>query len=196
MKKYGFEITWKNILVMIICIGVNVGLKTMAVKMKLPFWLDSVGTCGSACLLGPIAGALVGLLTNTISVFTVGISTLIFAIANVLIGIIVGLCEINGFNKTIFGALCTGLITSFIGVTISVIIYVSVNKFTIGNVWGQALYEMISNYHFGNYFSLICGECFIDLPDKILTLVTVYVVLKVFKLRQWISGEKIEEAAV
>ena len=54
------------------CIGINYLGKLFASVLKLPLWLDSIGTCIGAVLGGPIIGAVCGAANNLIYGFTTG----------------------------------------------------------------------------------------------------------------------------
>ena len=48
------------------CIGINYLGKMFASLLKLPLWLDSIGTCIGGCLGGPIIGGICGAANNLI----------------------------------------------------------------------------------------------------------------------------------
>ena len=52
------------------CIGINYLGKLFASVLKLPLWLDSIGTCIGAVLGGPVIGAVCGAANNLIYGFT------------------------------------------------------------------------------------------------------------------------------
>ena len=52
------------------CIGINYLGKLFASVLKLPLWLDSIGTCIGGCLGGPIIGAICGAANNLIYGFS------------------------------------------------------------------------------------------------------------------------------
>ena len=52
------------------CIGINYLGKLFASVLKLPLWLDSIGTCIGGALGGPIIGAICGAANNLIYGFT------------------------------------------------------------------------------------------------------------------------------
>ena len=65
------------------CIGINYLGKLFASVLKLPLWLDSIGTCIGGALGGPIIGAIYGVANNMISGFTTGDSiTLVYALTS------------------------------------------------------------------------------------------------------------------
>ena len=47
-------------------VGINYIGKLFAGVLKLPLWLDSIGTCLAACLAGPVVGAIAGAANNLI----------------------------------------------------------------------------------------------------------------------------------
>ena len=65
------------------CIGINYLGKLFASVLKLPLWLDSIGTCIGGALGGPIIGAICGAANNLIYGFTTGDSiTLVYALTS------------------------------------------------------------------------------------------------------------------
>ena len=74
------------------CIGINYLGKLFASVLKLPLWLDSIGTCIGGALGGPIIGAICGAANNLIYGFTTGDSiTLVYALTSLGIGLVVGI---------------------------------------------------------------------------------------------------------
>lgn len=115
-----------NILIVFIGIIVNFTLTFIILISKTPFlFLDSVGTVLSAVLLGPIYGAIVGILSNLIISIFLSYSHLNFAIVNALIGIIIGIIS-RKFKFNIMTAITSGLIigivSSMLGIPISIIL--------------------------------------------------------------------------
>ena len=83
------------------CIGINYLGKLFASFLKLPLWLDSIGTCIGAALGGPIIGAICGAANNLIYGFTTGDNiTLVYALTSLFIGLVVGIMARIGFMKT------------------------------------------------------------------------------------------------
>ena len=61
--------SWVGWFVIVICVGLNLLGRTIASGYEIPFWFDSIGTILAAVVLGPIAGAVCGLLLNAIISF-------------------------------------------------------------------------------------------------------------------------------
>lgn len=82
------------------CIGINYLGKLFASVLKLPLWLDSIGTCIGGCLGGPIIGAICGAANNLIYGFSAGDNiTLIYALTSLGIGAAAGIMARLGFMK-------------------------------------------------------------------------------------------------
>ena len=82
-KIFKTKLTTATIVLIPACIGINYLGKLFASLLKLPLWLDSIGTCIGACLGGPVIGAICGAANNLIYGLTTGDNiTLIYAFFN------------------------------------------------------------------------------------------------------------------
>ncbi|MBQ8826936.1 MAG: hypothetical protein IJ007_07580 [Oscillospiraceae bacterium] len=163
-----------------VCIALNIAGRSIALNFGLPFWLDTAGTCLSACILGPVYGAVTGLISNlAIGVFDL-LSVLYFAI-NIGIGIIVGIASRRKMCDDIFNTLCLSIITGCFAFICSTPLNCIFNNGLTGNKWGDALFHMLENYRISVPLRSACGQAFIDIPDKVVTLVIVFIILKFMK---------------
>ena len=102
------------------CIGINYLGKMFASLLKLPLWLDSIGTCIGGCLGGPIIGGICGAANNLIYGLTAGDNiTLIYALTSLGIGLAAGIMARLGFMKSFPKALITACVAGFVAVLIS-----------------------------------------------------------------------------
>lgn len=72
-------------------IVINIVGAFIALNLRLPIYLDSIGTLMNAALFGPVYGILTGLLGSIISGFTFDIYSLYFAPVQILTGLMAGL---------------------------------------------------------------------------------------------------------
>jgi energy-coupling factor transport system substrate-specific component len=95
--------------------------------LRLPLYLDSIGTILVGVLCGPIAGALAGALTNIIWGLAVDPNWLPWWPVAAAIGLVAGLCAQFGLFKTWWRVLITGFLVALaavlVGTPISVNIY-------------------------------------------------------------------------
>lgn len=161
------------------CIGINFLGKLFASTLKLPLWLDSIGTCLGACLGGPIIGAICGALNNLIYGATTGDSiTLVYALTSLFIGLGVGVMARLGFMQSLGKSLLTALVGGFAAVAVSTPLNVIFWGGTTGNVWGDAAFAATQAAGMSVGLGSFIDEVIVDVPDKIITVVVVYLILK------------------
>ncbi len=178
-KIFKTKLTAATIVLIPACIGINYLGKFFASLLKLPLWLDSIGTCIGACLGGPIIGAICGALNNLIYGLTTGDNiTLVYAITSLGIGFVVGVMARLGFMtslpKSLLCALGGGLTAVLISTPLNIIFWGG----TTGNLWGDALFAATQAKGMAVGIGSLLDELIVDVPDKIITLIVVYLILK------------------
>lgn len=159
-------------------IGINYLGKLFAGVLKLPLWLDSIGTCLAAVLAGPIVGAICGAANNIIYGLTMDPISTVYALTNIGIGIAVGILAYKGFMKNFKGAILTSLVTGLVSVIISTPLNVIFWGGTTGNVWGDALYAWAVAQNIPVWIASFLDELVVDLPDKIAVVILVFLICK------------------
>ena len=168
-----------TILLIPACIGINYLGKLFASLLKLPLWLDSIGTCIGACLGGPIIGAICGAANNLIYGLTTGDNiTLIYALTSLGIGFVVGILARMGFMSSFPKSLITACGGGIAAVVISTPLNILFWGGTTGNVWGDALFAATQAAGLPVALGSFLDEVVVDVPDKLLTLIVVYLILK------------------
>lgn len=176
-----FKTKWNTASVVLIpaCIGINYLGKLFASFLKLPLWLDSIGTCIAAALGGPVIGAICGASNNLIYGLSMGDSiTLVYALASLGIGLMVGVMARLGFMDSFPKALVTAVIGGMTAVAISTPLNVIFWGGTTGNVWGDAVFAWTQANHLSVYFGSFLDEVIVDVLDKLVTLIIVYVIVQ------------------
>ena len=138
--------------------------------------MDSIGTILTAVVIGPIAGALVGIFTNIIFSFTIDYLNIHFAIVNAIIGLSAGfISKKYDFNiKTaLVSGISIGIISGLISIPISILLANGVTSGTI-DVFMQSLLSSGK--------SLIISAVILTLPsavlDKLLSCILVSIAVK------------------
>lgn len=161
------------------CIGINYLGKLFASVLKLPLWLDSIGTCIGACLGGPIIGAICGAVNNIVFGLTTGDNiTLIYALTSLGIGFVVGILARLGFMQSFAKSMITAVGGGLAAVCISTPLNIMFWGGTTGNVWGDALFAITQAKGMGVAIGSFLDELVVDVPDKLLTIIVVYLILK------------------
>lgn len=151
-----------------VAIAINIIGGLLASALKLPIFLDSIGTMLSAVLLGPWLGALTGLLSNLLQGLLTDPVNIPFGIVNAVIGLVVGfLAKKRGFTDY-FTPLLAGLILAILAPIIGTPIAV----YLFGGVTGggiDILYAMFMHQDMGIFTSAFLARIPANLVDKILS---------------------------
>lgn len=158
-------------------IAINIVLGTIAQIIHIPLlFLDTIGTILVSVVLGPLAGALTGGLTNVIQGFITNPKDIPFALVNIAIGLIVGfIAKKQGFElKT---AVKTGLILAvvapLIGTPIAIFIYGGITGSGTDLIFAW-LRATGSSIFTATFIPRITG----NIIDKLASCLLVYVLLK------------------
>lgn len=159
-----------------IATAVNIVLGIATSALKLPFYLDTLGTVVTAVLFGPLPGAIVGALTNIITGFIYSIRDIPFLLVNVAVALIVGFAA-KKFKFTLVTAIACGLILSvvcpLIGTPIGILIYGGLTG-TVSDVLVMALKNSGSSIFAASFIAKIGN----NLLDKVGTCVLAYFLIK------------------
>ncbi|HWT74277.1 MAG TPA: ECF transporter S component [Mobilitalea sp.] len=177
-KLWSFKFNTVTLVLIPAAIGINYLGKLFAGVLKLPLWLDSIGTVLAAVLAGPIVGAICGAANNIIYGLTMDPISTVYALTNLGIGIVAGILAYKGFMKNIKGAIITALVVGLVAVVISTPLNIILWEGTTGNVWGDALYAWAIAHNLPVWLSSFLDELVVDLPDKIAVVVIVFLICK------------------
>ncbi len=103
-----------KIAIIVVGIGINIVGGTLASALKLPLFLDTIGTILAAVLLGPWLGALTGLLSNIFQGVVTNPVTIPFALVNGAVGLIVGFIALKRGFEDYVTPLLVGLILAIV----------------------------------------------------------------------------------
>jgi len=135
--------------------------------LKLPTFLDMIGTMVTAVVLGPWWGALVGAITNIVSSFISGPISLPFAVVNVVGGLVWGYAHMAGWMQKNWSFFLVNVLVAFVCTTFAVPIYVFVFGGATGHfsdVMTAAFLAMGQNL----IVSVFQSNILVSLADKII----------------------------
>ncbi|MDR0300199.1 MAG: ECF transporter S component [Streptococcaceae bacterium] len=180
MKKniWSFKLSTAALVLIPAGVAINYVGQTLAQALKLPLWLDSIGTVISAFLAGPIVGALVGAINNIIYGLTQNPIMFVYAITQIGIGLVAGLLMKSGFIKNIGRAIVSGLALGLTAVLISTPLNIIFWAGTTGNVWGDTVFAAVRSQHLPVWVASIADEIVVDMPDKIVVAIIAYLIFK------------------
>lgn len=172
MRSYG------RLTIFLIPIGVAINFVggQIALLLKLPIYLDSIGTILVGAICGGLPGALVGLLSNAIISIT-SPPTFAFAILNIAFGLLAGyfgrLGVFRVWWKTLLSSLAFAFIGGFFGALITIWVFgglaVGGGAIVVGALTAMGLDLNTANF---------VAQIPMDILDKVPTVLIVYAIIK------------------
>ena len=181
MKKqsmWSFKFSTAALVLIPAAIGINYLGKLFAGLLKLPLWLDSIGTVLSSMLAGPIIGAIAGIINNIIYGFTADPISFVYAITSGVVGLVVGVMAYKGWIASVGKALVLGLVVGLIAATVSTPLNIMFWGGQTGNIWGDALFATMIAQDMPLWLASFADSIVVDVPDKIITVLISFLIFK------------------
>jgi energy-coupling factor transport system substrate-specific component len=102
-----------------VAIAINIVIGQIVVVLKLPVYLDSIGTVLVAAICGPWAGALTGTLSNIIWGLIIDPNAFPWFPVALFIGFVAGWCAILGLFKSWWRVIITGFLVAITAAIVS-----------------------------------------------------------------------------
>ena len=166
------------------CIGLNFAGHAIAVSLKLPLFLDSIGTILCAILAGPWVGGSVGFITNLVSSNTVDPIAAPYSIVSFAVGFAAGLGGYLSWHKQRSGWISLWLVCFAIASVVSTPLNIVTNGGRSGVPLGDAISAFLANAHLPAVVSAYIGEAAIDFPDKLLSVLAVVLIYQGLRVRE------------
>ena len=165
-----------TIFMMPIGIAINFIGGQIALLLKLPVYLDSIGTIlvGATCGMGP--GAVVGAISNILNAIT-SPPTLAFGVLNIMFGVLAGYLARRGvfksWSKTLLSAIPFALIGGVLGAIITIWVFgglaVGGGALVVGALVALGLDVNTANF---------VAQVPMDILDKVPTVMIVFAIIK------------------
>ena len=162
------------------CLALNIGGRWLAQHFSWPLWLDSMGTALCAYMTGPVCGCIVGLTGNLI----VGMQnhlSVIYGLTSLAMGVIVGRAARRGRMDTAFGTMSVASLVTLAAVAVSAPLNILFYHGSTGNVWGDGVIAYLQENGFPVLLSQVIGQFYIDFADKTLTMMALFLLLRLFR---------------
>ncbi|MBR1635222.1 MAG: diguanylate cyclase [Lachnospiraceae bacterium] len=169
-----------NILLVIFCVMINYGGSKLAERLSLPFWLDCIGTFIAAIQLGPAAGMIAGGACSILRGMD-DFSSLYYIIVSAGVGLVVGIFFPRNRTREAFTVISTAMLAGLVSVILSTVLNIILYDGYTGNIWGDALIDMISGDIRVPLIYSILGEAFVDMPDKAFSIIIACGLIECFK---------------
>lgn len=113
------QFSTKALVLIPIAVGINLIGGTLCATLKLPLFMDMIGTIIAAVLAGPWVAALVGLLTNIFLAIVSNPVYLPYALVSIGSGLVTGYMVRAGSFKKVWGVILTWLACTVVSVIIA-----------------------------------------------------------------------------
>ncbi len=164
-------------------IAVNFIGGQIAILLKLPLYLDAIGTITVGALCGYWPGIIVGLVSNLLNAIS-SPTTLFYAPLNIAFGILATVLSKAGWFKSWWKTLISSLFFAFIGGGIGACITWIVYGFDFGtgvsSVFSIPLHEVVG---LPKFLAQFIAETSMDVADKVITLLACFGIFKAMPTR-------------
>lgn len=160
-----------------VAIVIDVVAGQLTAILRLPLYLDSLGTVFVGVVAGPLAGALTGFMSNVVWGLVIAPTALPFAITGAVIGLLAGVLGRRGAFKKLVTVVIGGLLTGVIAAIVSA----PIATFVFGGVTGAGTDALVAFFQSmgASILQATLGQGLVSDPlDKAITFVLVFVVLR------------------
>lgn len=159
-------------------VAINYIGKLFAQTLKLPLWLDSIGTMLSAMMAGPVVGAICGMINNVIYGLTADPVSFVYSLTSIGIGFTVGILTYKGWINNIAKAVLLGLVAALISAIISTPLNVVFWGGTTGIWLGDVVFAFLIHQGSPTWIASFVDEFLVDIPDKIAVIIISFIIFK------------------
>ena len=172
------EFSTKALVLIPICAGINLVGGAIAAGLKLPVFLDMIGTVVAAALAGPWVAATVGLITNIFLALVSNPVYLPYAAVSILVALVTGYMIRAGSFKSIWGVVLTCLAAT----AVSVVSASTVTVFVFGGATGATGSSAVTAGLIATMGSIwkgvITSALIENLIDRAIAFAVAYIILK------------------
>ncbi|MCI9212139.1 MAG: ECF transporter S component [Ruminococcus sp.] len=172
------QFSTKSLVLIPIAVGINLIGGTLCSALKLPLFLDMIGTIVIACLSGPWVSALCGLLTNVFLALVANPVYLSYSVVSILCGLVTGYMVKAGLFKKIWGAVLTWLACTLTNVatasTITICVYGGATGVTGSSVLTATLIAATKDI----VTSVLSSAMIENLVDKGIAFLIAFIIVK------------------
>ena len=120
MNRLQKEFSTLTLVTIPVAIAINIAVGTLIYNVKVPLYLDSIGTILVGALAGSWAGALTGLLSNLVwGLSGINVAYTPFAAVGAVIGLLAGVFSDLGWLRKLWKVIASGLITGLVASVVS-----------------------------------------------------------------------------
>lgn len=168
------KISVHKITLIALAVVINIVGSYIALGLHLPIYLDSMGTIMTAILLGPFYGLFPGVLSALVTGMTSDIYALYYMPVGIVLGIVTGFVfQKNKSNKLFVKSFCISVPASLISACITANVFGGITS-----SGSTMLVQLLAKTPLGLTLSCLIVQFFTDYFDRLLSLWLVFSVIK------------------
>ena len=169
------KINIRNLTLVSMAIALNVIGALVALGLRLPIYLDSIGTILIACLIGPKYAVMTGVCGSLVSGITFDTYSIYFAPVQISTGLLAGIMYNKGFlkgKKTPLGVFIFTLPTSIISACIAAFLFGGVTS-----SGSSYIVQILSHFNVPMVVGVFVTQVITDYADKFVAVIIVALVV-------------------
>ena len=169
------KINIRNLTLVSMAIALNVIGALVALGLRLPIYLDSIGTILIACLIGPKYAVMTGVCGSLVSGITFDPYSIYFAPVQISTGLLAGIMYNKGFlkgKKTPLGVFIFTLPTSIISACIAAFLFGGVTS-----SGSSYIVQILSHFNVPMVVGVFATQVITDYADKFVAVIIVALVV-------------------
>ena len=169
------KINIRNLTLVSMAIALNVIGALVALGLRLPIYLDSIGTILIACLIGPKYAVMTGVCGSLVSGITFDLYSIYFAPVQISTGLLAGIMYNKGFlkgKKTPLGVFIFTLPTSIISACIAAFLFGGVTS-----SGSSYIVQILSHFNVPMVVGVFVTQVITDYADKFVAVIIVALVV-------------------
>lgn len=169
----------------IVCIGFFLNLfgRFISDMWQLPLWLDTVGTCITAYYTNVYGAVAVAVLVNVIIGFS-NPATFAYVIVGALLAVLLRFFVKKGYLEKLTPAMMSSFVLGVVTVVAATPLDFLFYQGRTGNLWGDALYDMLHSQGFPPLVCTLADECILNIVDKQFCVLIAFFILRFWNKRK------------
>lgn len=176
IKSFKEEFTTAAVVTIPLCVAINYISGTIAGVLKLPIFLDTIGTLFACMVFGPLVGIITGMLSSIVSSITMP-TMLPFIVVNIALALCAGILAkhkmFSNYMKIFISSIIMAIVSIIIAAPVVVIVF---SGFTGGG--SSMIAGLITASGVNIWISVFSAEGFFTWADRILTIIICLSVIK------------------
>lgn len=178
LNAFKLRLNTLGIVLIPVCIAIDWVGHAIATSLRLPLFLDSIGTILGGILAGPWVGGIAGFITNLISSGTVDPVAAPYSIISLLLGFAAGIGGYLGWHRQPPGWVALWILCVLVASIGSTPLNVALYSGQSSVAYGDAILAALLHAHVPMVVASYIDEVSVDLPDK---LITVFVAVVIYQ---------------